>query len=85
MALEITFIISEAQKSRVIDAFCLAFDYQEEIPDPENPGETIPNPESKGEMVKRKIARHIKDVVRAQELNAATAASREEYVDVEVT
>lgn len=83
--MQITLTIDEAEKSRVIDAFVTAFNYQDEIDDPEKPGETIPNPESKAEMVDRETARYVKDVVRAQEKRIAEEAHRAGHTDVDVT
>ncbi len=83
--MQISFTVPEAQKARVIDAFVTAFNYEDEVEDPENPGEMIPNPESKAKMVKREIARYVKDVVKAQELRTADASTRQAFSDVPVT
>ena len=85
MALQIAFSVPDAQKARVVDAFVTAFNYRDDVEDPENPGEMIPNPETKGEMVKREIVQYVKDVVKAQEKRAADEAQRGGYTDVDVT
>lgn len=64
-----------AAKDKVIERFCDAYGYQENVPDPNNPGATIPNPQSKQTFFNRKLTQYIKDVVRSQGINAAAATA----------
>jgi hypothetical protein len=46
-------------------AFADAYNYQQSIPDPNNPGQMIPNPESVLAHAERKIVEYVKEVCRA--------------------
>ena len=73
------------------DAFAAAYHYQDEVEDPDNPGEMIPNPESRGNFAKRMLVNHIigilqdwdPDVLTAQIAKAdALAAARTKYSNI---
>lgn len=65
-----------AAKSKVIDAFVYAYGYQDNVDDPNNPGQTIPNPVSKQPYFNRIIRDYIRDVVRGREIAVAEATAR---------
>ena len=54
----------------------LEYNYQANIPDPANPGQTIPNPETSAAFVKRQIGRIQMEAYRRQKDAAAVAAAR---------
>lgn len=63
-----------AQTNRVIDAICGLYDYQPQVADPANPGQTIANPETKAQFAKRQIIEFVRNSVVAWETRQAHAA-----------
>jgi len=60
-----------AAKNKVVDNFVYAYGYTDNVPDPDNPGQTIPNPTNKQAFFNRIIRDYIKDVVRGREIKVA--------------
>jgi hypothetical protein len=65
----------------ILDAFATAYEYKENIDDPENPGQTIPNPETKAQHAKRQLTIYVRSIVKANHpaivsANATTQAAK---------
>jgi hypothetical protein len=71
--MDIKVTIPDAQKDRIIQAFCSQFGYQPFIDD----FHSIPNPETRPQFAKRMLAQVIKDTVRTWEANEAQRIARE--------
>lgn len=74
--LEFSFTTTTANITRAIQGVAYQNKYQDEIDDPDNPGEMIPNPETKAQFAKRMIKEYIINNVRAWEANQAADAAR---------
>lgn len=66
--LNLSFETGSVPLSKINNAIALEFNYQENIPDIANPGQTIPNPETKSQFSKRMIGNIIKSIVKNQDL-----------------
>lgn len=77
-AFDFTITIGDANKQRAVNALCSNYNYQETIPDPNDPkGEAkIPNPETKGIFCKRILAAFIKGNIKAYEAMVAMEQAR---------
>lgn len=64
-----------AAKDKVIDRFCAAYGYQDNIDDPNNPGQQIPNPQGRQAFFNARLTDFIKDVVKAQAIREASATA----------
>jgi hypothetical protein len=74
-----------AAKNKVEDQFALAYGYQAtvinpafnpELPvDPITNPQTIPNPQGKGVFMNKQLTAYIKDIVKASQVQAATATA----------
>ena len=74
---QIVLNIPDALVDRVVAGMCGLHNYQETIPDPNNPEQMIPNPETKAEFVKRIIRKKIKrDVIEWEGAEAQRATYR---------
>lgn len=62
-------------KQKVIEAFCDAYGYQATVPDPARPGQTTPNPQSQQDFFNDQLRKYIREVVRAQDVQAAANAA----------
>lgn len=71
----ITFTIPDAQIARVVDAFAVAYGYQDTITNPVD-GTTSPNPETSAQFMRRQIMVFIKNTVQSIEVLAAAEAAR---------
>lgn len=79
-----TITLEDEVAIRIRNAYCKKYNYQDMIPNPEDPDELIPNPETKVNFTKRHIKRQIKDIVREVEsTNAGNAASNEKLNEIE--
>jgi hypothetical protein len=63
------------------NTLALEFNYQENIPDPNNPGERIPNPETKTAFNHRMIGLKIKEAYWNQKKKAAREAAEAEVLE----
>jgi hypothetical protein len=63
------------QVARFIAAFAGTFQYQDQIPDPNNPVALIPNPETKAAFAQRMLRKMAKDVIKQWEGNLAQAGA----------
>lgn len=54
-------ITNNSDHDRLVDGAAANFGYADEIPDPDNEGQTIPNPQSKKEFLQSKLANVLKD------------------------
>lgn len=69
--------IAVADLPRVIDAIAGQYNYQDTIPDPNNPeGPEIANPETHAQFAKRQAARWAKENVISWEAKQASEAAR---------
>lgn len=64
-----------------LNDFCTHHKYQDEIPDPDNPGETIPNPETKVQFFQRKTKEFVYGSVKSQRVVTAGDAARQVELD----
>jgi hypothetical protein len=71
--MEIKINIPDAQKDRIIQAFCSQYGYDPYLYG--NP--SLPNPETRPQFAKRMLAQVIKDTVRTWEANEAQRIARE--------
>lgn len=62
--------------NRIANAFAVAYGYQDNVPDPANPGAMIPNPDTKAVFTKKKIADFIRNTVIAVEAEKAASDAR---------
>lgn len=62
--------------NRIANAFAIAYGYQDQVPDPANPGAMIPNPETKAQFTKKKVADFIRNTVIAVESEKAATDAR---------
>lgn len=52
------------KKNQMVDAFAENFNYQDVIPDPNDPTLTIPNPETREQHAKRRIDEYVEQIVK---------------------
>jgi hypothetical protein len=74
---------------RIVDGIAYQHGYQDEIEDPENPGQMIPNPVTKVQFAKQ-MARHwVRECFKAWEANLAAEQARQDAIadaeQVEIT
>jgi len=92
MPVTISYTFPDAFAPRIIEAFCVTYGYQQNVLDPDNPGQTIPNPETAAEFARRKVAEYTKEVITAYETKktqqtlatAAVEAVKQEIQTAEV-
>lgn len=74
---------------RIVDGIAYQHGYEDEIEDPENPGQMIPNPEGKGQFALRMAKRWVKECIKAWEASEAAEAARiaalEDAEGIEIT
>jgi hypothetical protein len=63
-----------AKKQAMLVDFCDQYGYEEEIEDPENPGEFIPNPITRTQYFNYHVTQYIRQSVEAARLRAAREA-----------
>ena len=75
----ISFTIPDAQLTRVVNALCVTYGYQDTMGYTGTPPDLVPvpNPETKGQFAKRMIAEHIKNCVKQVEGGAATLQAQQ--------
>jgi len=82
-----TITIPDGKVQAVIDAFAKQYNYQETIPDPNDPNKQIPNPVNKGQFAKNILLSFIKEVYIAAQVKdlevtrQATIATAKANVD----
>lgn len=79
--MDITITIPTDKKDRILDGLCYQNAYQDNIPDPENEGQTIPNPESKAVYAKRMVMQYIKNNVIAYEATRDIEVAKKAAID----
>lgn len=76
----LTFDIPDGQLRRVLDAFAVAYGYQDRLPGPARPdgapGPEVDNPEGRERFARRMIIKYITDVVKGVEGNVAAEEAR---------
>lgn len=86
---QITFTVPDAVATRIIQSTCYVNGYQDNVPDPQNPGQFIPNPVSKVAFLKSIIIEMLKSNLKAYEsaatISAATGALNSEVDGINIT
>lgn len=68
--------IADADVPKVLEALASSYNYQETIPNPDDPnGDPIPNPESKAVFANGVVRKFLSEHVRANEIRKAQAAA----------
>ena len=73
---DITFSLTAAHLTRLVDAICVTEGYQARLED------GTPNPESRPQFARRMVAEHLRHLVRNYENELARAAVQSPLIDV---
>ena len=81
-----TFTYDNAEVAALLEGFKASYRYQEQIPDPENPGVLIDNPETLPQFSKRMLRKHLRSIHKrgVLELAALDQAKQDAIADADV-
>jgi hypothetical protein len=86
MAIDVTFTFNvDAHAIRQRDALCGRNGYQDEVPDPNNPGQLMPNPENKTQFAKRMTREWWMSETRKWEVRQAEISAQQAIVPLDVS
>lgn len=86
--IDLSYTVPDEKAADILDSVTNYLNYQENVTDPENPGEQIPNPQTRKSYLDARVLNYLKECYRAEKSKAgevARLAAVEEANEVEMT